>query len=312
MQDPWRRFFRVGVIQTMMFPDSPGNEARAVDTARQIFLDDFFGCLTIGRNSDDAMKAMKAMAADAHASLAVNAAPVLLGNKLNLASLDESARRTAVDLVKPSIEDAYAVGSPTMEVLDGASSYPGPEKEPQAVDQLVKSLKELCTYSREEAAGREPVWVLLETFDRSIDKKSLVGPSDLAARVAERVRAECPNFGLTIDMGHLPLIGERFAASLKTVSNYLIHVHIGSCILHDTTHPFYGDSHPAFGVRGGTADVAELTEFFAALREIGYFDKLLPTGRPWVTFEVKPQPGQSPELVIASCKRVLKEAWARL
>lgn len=312
MQDSWRKHFRVGVIQFMMFPDSPGNDARTIETARQVFLDDFFGTLAVGRMSDEAMKAVKGMATDAHASLAISAAPFILGNKLNLANLDETGRRAAVQALKKSVDDAYFLGSPMLEVLDGGQSYPGPEKEQQAVDQLVRSLKELCQYADDTANGRTPLWIVLETFDRAIDKKSLVGPSGIAVDVAKRVREQHPRFGLTIDMGHLPLIGERYIDSLRTTSDYIVHAHLGSCIKDDPAQAFYGDSHPAFGLEGGVADIAELTEFFAALQEIGYFEKQLPTGRPWVTFEVKPQPGQLPELVMANCKRVLKEAWANL
>ncbi len=312
MQDSWRKHFRVGVIQFMMFPDSPGNDARTIETARQVFLDDFFGTLAVGRMSDEAMKAVKGMATDAHASLAISAAPFILGNKLNLANIDETGRRAAVQALKKSVDDAYFLGSPMLEVLDGGQSYPGPEKEQQAVDQLVRSLKELCQYADDTANGRTPLWIVLETFDRAIDKKSLVGPSGIAVDVAKRVREQHPRFGLTIDMGHLPLIGERYIDSLRTTSDYIVHAHLGSCIKDDPAQAFYGDSHPAFGLEGGVADIAELTEFFAALQEIGYFEKQLPTGRPWVTFEVKPQPGQLPELVMANCKRVLKEAWANL
>lgn len=311
MQESWRKFFRVGVIQFMMFTDSPGNDSRTVETAKQVFQDDFFGTLAVGRMSDEAMQALRTMSREAHASVAVSAAPFMLGNKLNLAALDEDARRQAVEGLKKSVDDAYFFGSPILEVLDGGKSYPGPEQEAQAVDQLVKSLKELCQYAQDQAAGRDVLWVLLETFDRSVEKKSLVGPSGLAAEVAKRVRAEYPTFGLTIDMGHLPLLEEGFAASLKTVSEYVMHAHLGSCIKH-TGNTYYGDSHPPFGIEDSVSDVAELTEFFRALNEIGYFEKKLPTGRPWLTFEVKPQPGQSPELVIANCKRVLKEAWALL
>ncbi len=311
MHGSWRKYFDAGVIQVMMFTDSPGNEARTIETARQILMDDFFGSLTVGRMSDEAMKSVKKMADDAHARLAVSAAPFILGNKLNLASPDESSRLAAVDGLKKSVDDSYALGAPIVEVLDGGGSYPGPEQEGRALEQLARSLVELCRYSAEKAGGREPVWVQIETFDRAVEKKSLIGPSPLAVELAGRVRAEVPNFGLTIDMGHLPLLGEGYGEALRAVSEYVTHVHIGNCI-RDRSNPYYGDSHPAFGMPGGVADVAELTDFFAALNEIGYFAKELPTGRPWVTFEVKPQPGQSPELVIASCKRVLKEAWALL
>ncbi len=311
MEGSWRKHLRLGVIQVMMFPDAPGSASRTLETARQILMDDFFGVLVVGRMDGDTMQAVKAMSRDAHADLAISAAPVVLGGKHNLASLEEETRRAGVEALKKSVDDAYLLGSPVVEVLDGGKSYPGPEQERRAVDQLARSLKELCSYSREKAQG-QPVWIGLETFDRAVDKCSLVGPSALAVEVAAQVRADHPNFGLTIDMGHLPLIGESYREALHTTKDYLIHAHLGNCIRDDASHPFYGDSHPGFGMAGGVADVEELTEFLAALHEIGYFEKQLPTGVPWLTFEVKPQPGQSPELLIANSKRTFKEAWARL
>jgi sugar phosphate isomerase/epimerase len=311
MEDSWRRHLKLGVIQGMMFPDAPGNPARTLETAKQILMEDFFGVLVVGRMDDDTMKSVRDMAAQAHVSIAISAAPVILGGKHNLANLDEDARSAAIDALRKSIDDARVLGAPIVEVLDGARSYPGPENEERAVDQMVRSLEELCGYAKEGTEG-PPVWVLLETFDRSVDKRSLVGPSDLAVQVAERVRSKHENFGLTIDMGHLPLIGEGYRDALETTKEYLLHVHLGSAVKHDTSHPSYGDTHPPFGMAGGEADVAELTEFLRALKEIGYFEKELPTGSPWLTFEVKPQSGQISELVIANCKRSFKEAWAKL
>lgn len=295
----------------MMFPDAPGNPTRTVETAKQILLDDFFGVLVVGRMDDDTTKTVREMASQAHVAIAISAAPVVLGGKHNLANLEEEARKAAVDALRKSIDDAYVLGAPVVEVLDGARSYPGPEAEARAVDQMVRSLEDLCAYA-EQKAGKTPVWVLLETFDRSVDKRSLVGPSTLAVHIAERVRSSHPNFGLTIDMGHLPLIGESYREALETTKDYLAHVHLGSAVKRDATHPSFGDTHPPFGMAGGEADVSELTEFLKALRDTGYLEKELPTGTPWLTFEVKPQAGQTSELLLANCKRVFKEAWARL
>lgn len=293
-----------------MFPDATSDPARTVETAKRVLLDDFFGVLFVGRMDDETMGAVGAMARDAHVSLGIGAAPVLLGGKHNLASLDEGARQAAVEALHRSVDDAYALGAPVVELLDGARSYPGPELEARATDQLVLSLTELCRYA-EERAVNEPAWILLEPFDRFVDKRSLVGPIDLAVRVAQRVRAHHRNFGLTVDMGHLPLIGESYLEALKGAGEHLVHVHLGSCV-RVQGHPAYGDNHPCFGMSGGEADVAELTRFLAALMQVGYFERSLPTGVPWLTFEVKPQPGQSSDLLVANCKRVFKEAWAWL
>lgn len=311
MEGSWRRHLQLGVIHGMMYPDIAGNSARTVETARRIMLDDLFGVLLVGRMDEEAMRAVKAMAADAHVSLAISAAPVILGGKLNLASLDEDARKASVEALKKSVDDAYALGAAFVEVLDGARTYPGPELEQRAADQLVRTLAELARYAEEKATDRQ-AWILFETFDRGIDKRSLVGPSSLAVQVASQVRAKQSNFGLTIDMGHLPLIGESFREALETTKEYLVHAHLGSCVRDDVSHPAYGDNHPCLGMAGGMHDVEDLTAFLAALRDIGYFEKKLPTGTPWLTFEVKPQPSQCSELLMANCRRVFKEAWARL
>jgi len=50
-------------------------------------------------------------------------------------------------------------------------------------------------------------------------------------------------------------------------------------------------------------------DFLKVLFDIGYLGE----GEPKiVSFEVKPLPGESSELVIANAKRTLNEAWARL
>jgi hypothetical protein len=65
-------------------------------------------------------------------------------------------------------------------------------------------------------------------------------------------------------------------------------------------------------VPGGENGVAELAEYLRVLFAIGYFSKKLPTPKPVLTFEVKPLPGETPDVLIASTKRVWREAWAQL
>jgi len=80
-----------------------------------------------------------------------------------------------------------------------------------------------------------------EGFDYDIDKCSLVGPVDLAKRYAEEVRAEFDNFGLMVDLSHLPIIHESARESLIPVKDYIIHAHMGNCFMKDKQNPAYGD-----------------------------------------------------------------------
>jgi len=81
---------------------------------------------------------------------------------------------------------------------------------------------------------------------------------------------------------------------------------MGNCLMRDTTHPAYGDQHPRFGIAGGENDVPEVVEYIRTLIEIGYLKENQPR---ILSFEVKPLPGESSQIVLANAKRTLREAW---
>jgi len=243
-------------------------------------------------------------------SVGLGAQPGLLINKLNLVTEEETACQATLDNVRGSIDQAYFLGARLVAVLDGPDSY-GPEMAGKAKEQLIESLKELCAYAGEEARDHV-LTISLEVFDRDVDKRSLLGPAPEVPEVAAQVRTEYDNFGVTLDLSHLPLLGEIPRQALTPVQEYLVHILVGNCVLRDKDHPAYGDYHPPFGCPGGENDMGELIEFLQVLFEIRYFDKELPTGRPVVTFEVTPLLGGDPELVIAGTKRVWSNAWAKL
>lgn len=312
MERPWASYLKLGVVHFMLFPEVIGGSGPVVDTARRIAEDDFFDVLEITRVNDPGERQrLKEVLEIAHMDVGFGAQPGLLLNKLNLASFEEAARQAAIADVKSSVDQAYFFGARIMALLDGAGSYPGQARKEEATELLVESLKEICAYAQEKATDYT-LTISLENFDQDIDKRSLIGPTADAARVAEMVKAAHPNFGLTVELSHLPLLGETPKEAPRAAKEHIVHAHIGNCLMRDTAHPAYGDQHPRFGIAGGENDVAELTEFLAALFDIGFFEKELPTGKAVVSFEVKPLAGESPALVVASSKRVWREAWARL
>ncbi len=149
-----------------------------------------------------------------------------------------------------------------------------------------------------------------EIFDRDVEKKSLVGPNNIALRIVQDVRKECDNFGLLVDLSHLPLLGQTPEDALMPVKDCLMQVHIGNVVVGDRSHPAYGDAHPRFGIRGGANDADELAQFLKVLFDVGYLGEGVQPRI--VSFEVKPLPGEKPEVVIANAKRTLNEAWAKL
>ena len=238
-----------------------------------------------------------------HLTVTYGAQPRLLINNLNLNAFDEEERKKAVREVKAGIDEAYEIGAKGFTFLSGKD--PGEEEREQARKLLVSSIKEICDYAK----SKGDLGITLEIFDQEIDKKCLIGPANEARIVAEEVRKEFDNFGLMVDLSHLPLLNETPTQAIIPIKDYLVHAHMGNCILKDKEHPGYGDQHPRFGIKGGENDVKELTEYLKVLFNIGFLN---PQNPPIVSFEVKPLAGESSEVVITNAKRVLREAWAEV
>jgi sugar phosphate isomerase/epimerase len=149
----------------------------------------------------------------------------------------------------------------------------------------------------------------LEVFDYDVAKKSIIGPADLALRFAQDMRKEYDNFGLLVDLSHLPLVRESAKYCLTTLKDYIIHAHIGNAVAKDPSLEGYGDEHQRFGFPTGDNDVPELVEFLKVLFEIGFIGG---EKRPIISFEVKPWKDEDPDIIIANSKRTLDEAWAKL
>lgn len=311
MAEDWRKLMDLGIIHFMAYPVIR-DEGPIVATATRIAQDEFFDVLEVRRSEHpEVMAGLKQVAEQSKLKLGMGAQPGLLLNKLSLNNVDdEDNRRAAVEEVKKSIDASYELGCPICACLSGPDVEDS--KRDQAMDLLVESLVELCEYSKSKAGEGEPVWVSVEQFDYDVDKACLIGPSERATELAERVKGQVDNFGLTIDLSHLPLLRESAEECVPTVIDHLIHVHAGNCVMGDEEDTAYGDKHPRFGYPGSENDVAELAHFLETLIFAGYFEKDLPSEKPIVSFEVAPMAGEDPELVIASTKRTFNAAWARV
>lgn len=312
MSHDWLQKMHLGVVHFMLYPVIR-DEGPIAESFEALAMDEFLSVIEVRRSEQPGMHArLRAIAETSGVKIGVGAQPGLLLGKLSLNSPDEAARRAAIEEVKKSIDAAYELGARICAVLSG----PMPEGEDQVrreMDLLVDSCTELARYSIDKAQQYDyVVWVSLEQFDDSIEKRCLIGPSALAAELAERVREQAVNFGLTIDLSHIPLLGEEAAELVGVTFPYIIHVHVGNCLQVDSGDPAYGDKHPRFGYPGGENDWPQLKDFIEILTYAGYFGQEVPTEKPVVTFEVAPIGAETPEQVWAGTKRTWLRAWAEV
>jgi len=298
MKDSLHSYMKVGVVLTMAFP-----ETDIVEAATRVAEDEFFGAIEVPTLPEAIRDQVKGILEASHLVVGYVGQATLLNQKLDLNSLVPQQREAAITQMKAGIDEAYYLGARLFAVLSGPA--PSREKYEQARELLVDSLTQICGYAQSKGS----VGVTMEIFDRDYDKKLLIGPTTEAVQVAREVKRQYPNFGLMVDLSHLPLLKETADHAIKTARDYLTHVHIGNCVLKDKNHPAYGDKHPPFGLAAGENDVEQVKLFLKALMEIGYIGE---GKQNVVAFEVKPLSGQRSEVVVANAKRTLMEAWARL
>ena len=292
-----------GLVHFMAFPSTIKGEGPIVETIKKLALDEYFTAIEITTIKDDEeRKQVRKMLETSHMTVAYGAQPRLLTTGLNINDLNEEGRQKALTNLKAGVDEAYELGATGFAFLSGKYEESTKEASYQA---LVKSTKEICAYVK----ARGNMKVALEVFDYDVDKKSLIGPASLALRYAKEIREEHAHFGLMVDLSHIPLIHETIEESLLPVKDYIIHAHIGNCVVKSPELPAYGDVHPRFGFPNGENDVDQVVDYLRVLLDIGFLNTANP---PIVSFEIKPFGDEDADIVIANAKRTLNEAWARV
>lgn len=303
MNKSMHAFMKVGLIHFMAYPDTIKGEGPIVETIRKIATDDYFDVIEVTWIKDPAVRQqVKKILDTSHLTVAYGGQPRLLTTGLNINDLDEEGRRKAVATLKEGIDEAYELGAVGFGFLSGKYD---PNRLEDAYQALLKSTNEICEYAEKKGDLK----IAHEVFDYDIDKKSLVGPVELAKRYAKDVRKHHDNFGLMVDLSHLPLLRESAKESLVPVKDYIIHAHMGNAVVKSPGLPAYGDAHPRFGFPNAANDVEELVDYLRVLIDIGYLSEKQPR---ILSFEVKPFGDEDPDVVVANAKRVLNQAWARL
>lgn len=303
MRESIHKYFKVGIVAFMAYPDLLRGECSETEKRlKKILTDDYFDAIEVNwiKNSDQ-QKRVAELLQSSHMEVCYGAQPRLLTTGFNPNALDESDRLKAENTLMQGIDEASQLGSKGIAFLAGPYAEETREK---SYEQLIKTTRNLCRYA--ETKG---MMVELEVFDFDIAKKSLIGPAALAARFAADIRTQHSNFGLLIDLSHIPMCHESSEYVVRTLRPYITHFHIGNTVCTDIHLEGYGDEHQRFGFPGGSNDVAQVVEFLRVLKQEGFFC----ADNPYVlSFEVKPWKDEDPDLIIANSKRVMNRAWAIL
>ncbi len=284
---PWR----IGIVAFMLFPELLKSDEGAGDKILTIANDPFFDLFEVAPMRDSEWAKLRDVAKEKEFALALQ--PEILVRGRNPNALSEDERREVVKLFVEEIRRAGERGMKAVALCSGPN-VEGADRE-KAIEALVKTLRELA-----EEASRYGMPVYLETFDYQWDKKRLVGPIDLAAKVVERVRETHRNVYIMWDLSHGPLLNED-PEVLKSYPDLIGHIHVGCAKKVDDK--LY-DWHPGFYRPGALNTERELAKLLAVLHDIGY--------RGAVSFEIKPEGEQSPFEILNAAKGVLLRAFQLL
>jgi sugar phosphate isomerase/epimerase len=300
-----------GVVHPLVYFECRAGGGPILETLPTIINDSDFGAIEIAPIKDPAVRE-KARALLAAAAIQVVYLPILpiIVEDLGIADADLDKRAAALIRLRALIDEAISFDAP-LAMLTGPRD-PGPAERAAATERLVEDLHDLCLYA-EARSQKRLLYLTFENFDRDIEKKRLIGPTSEAVALAAAI--DRPNFGLTIDLSHLPLLNETSEAALKLAAPHLIHAHIGNCVIDHPGSPLHGDFHPRFGHPLGRNDLPEVVDYLRQLDALDYWGRARKrlNGTPILSMELKAIPGEeSPEAILANGKRTFIRAWHAL
>ncbi len=308
----WSGTMDLGIVHALAFPECRGGEGPIVETLTRIVEDADFGAVEIAPVRDPGVRE-HARQLLSWSGLQVVYLPILpmLFDGIDIASGDPKRRNAARERLHVLIEEAISFDS-TLAMI-GTPPDPGPRHRGPVLERLVEDIQELCAYADARSIKRR-LCITLEPFDRDVEKKRIIGPTTEAAALADAVA--CENFGLTVDLSHLPLLKETAEHAIAAAGRHLIHAHIGNCIIDDPDCPFFGDFHPRFEHPAGRNDVAEVVDYLWQLENFGFWANARSRLRstPILSMELKPNQldNETSGAILANGKRTFHRAWAEL
>jgi len=296
MREDIRRYARLGLVHHMLYPkcmEDPDDHVRTLlEFVRRADIETLECCLPYGTERRRTLIPAVRGCGKQDVAFALHLFPL---RKLSFTTPAPHEQAQVRMIVADMIECAVAIGAAG---LVFASGGPPPD---QATDVHLAAFADFCRWlcAEVKTAG---MTAMLEPFDTSIDKKYLYGPTTRCVALIESLAPQVDNLGIELDMAHVPLMGESFEDAIRTAAPHLKRVHLGNCILKDSSHPLYGDKHPPIGLEGGEVDVPQLAGILRCLLDVGF---LSVQERGSLVIEMTPWPGKT-------AQETIRDAWERL
>ncbi len=292
-----KQYMKIGTVFGVAFPRCLRSEQYYLQCLERITEDDFYDAIEVAHIPDAALrKKAAAMLKESGMTVAYCAQPVIVGQGLNLNSVDKKEREKALWKMRECIDEALDLGAESFSFLAGRYEK---EKITEQCGYLRESVENMCDYA---GAGLQ---IEIEIFDYDIEKCSLIGPSARAAELAEEVKKRYKNFWLLPDLSHFPQQRETTEEVLRNVLPYMRRTHIGNCVVSEGS-PVYGDYHPPYSYPDSAIGIKETAKYLRRLREEGFLNK---KDRPMVSFEINPFTDSQIEVVLKENKDMLAQAW---
>jgi hydroxypyruvate isomerase len=285
--------YGISIVSNMAFPEMVQTDDKFLSAVKTIAVDPFFDGIEFPNPPNDLWDKVEELVEDEGKVAILAGQPEVLNRGLNPSTLDEVERKRAIDGLGKMIEDAGAHGVWLIALCSGPD--PGAPKRKDATNKMIDSFKQLC-----EKADGCGVNLLIETFDRTLDKKLLIGPMEEAVGIVTEVRKDYDNIGVMWDLSHGPLIGEK-PDVLSKAGELLEHIHIG-CAKRAENGGLL-DHHPGFYSKNAVNTSDDVADLLEVLSDVDYFG--------FVGFEVKPQDFQTSQEVISTAKSVLIEGFQK-
>ncbi|MBT3381878.1 MAG: sugar phosphate isomerase/epimerase [Lentisphaerae bacterium] len=303
MRGDIRSYARLGLVHHMLYPSCMDDPDDHVRTLREFIARDDIEtldcCLPYGDERRETLIPLVRDCGKVDITFATHLFPL---RKIGLPSPAPNEQAQIRMIMGDMIDMAAAIGA-TGFIF--ASGCPCPE---EAAPAHYHAFADFCRWLCGELKPHG-ITAQLEPFDTDIDKCFLYGPTQVCAELVESLRPDVDNLGLELDLAHVPLMRETFDQAITNCAPYLKRVHLGNCVLKDTTHPRYGDTHPPVGFPGGEIDVPQLTTILRCLLETGFLNQ---AARGNLVIEMTPWPGKSVEETISDSFARLDAAWRAL